>query len=51
MKAAVRFRINQKIKFLFIKKQNRIDHDQQHYYHHVPTVNRRLLLLLQLIDS
>ena len=20
------------------------DHDQQHYYHHVPTVNQRLLL-------
>ena len=27
----------------------RIDHDQQHCYHHVPTVNQRLLL--QLIGS
>jgi len=24
----------------------RTDHDQQHCYHHVPTVNQRLLLLL-----
>jgi hypothetical protein len=23
---------------------NRIDHDQQHYYHHIPTVNQRRLL-------
>jgi hypothetical protein len=23
---------------------NRTDHDQQHCYHHVPTVNQRLLL-------
>ena len=28
---------------------NRTDHDQQHCYHHVPTVNQRLLL--QLIGS
>jgi len=28
---------------------DRPDHDQQHCYHHVPTVNRRLLL--QLIGS
>ena len=28
----------------------RTDHDQQHCYHHVPTVNQRLLLL-QLIGS
>jgi hypothetical protein len=28
---------------------NRTDHDQQHCYHHVPTVNQRLLL--QLISS
>jgi hypothetical protein len=28
---------------------NRTDHDQQHRYHHVPTVNQRLLL--QLIGS
>jgi hypothetical protein len=28
----------------------RTDHDQRHY-HHVPTVNERLLLLLQLIGS
>jgi hypothetical protein len=28
---------------------NRTDHDQQHCYHHVPTVNQRLLL--QLIDT
>jgi hypothetical protein len=27
----------------------RTDHDQQHRYHHVPTVNQRLLL--QLIGS
>jgi hypothetical protein len=27
----------------------RTDHDQQHCYHHVPTVNQRLLL--QLIGS
>jgi len=25
---------------------DRIDHDQQHCYHHVPTVNQRLLLKL-----
>jgi hypothetical protein len=29
---------------------DRLDHDQQHCYHHVPTVNQRLLLL-QLIGS
>jgi hypothetical protein len=29
---------------------NRTDHDQRHCYHHVPTVNKRLLLL-QLIGS
>jgi len=29
----------------------RTDHDQQHCYHHVSTVNQRLLLLLQLIGS
>jgi hypothetical protein len=29
----------------------RLDHDQQHCYHHVPAVNQRLLLLLQLISS
>jgi hypothetical protein len=28
---------------------DRTDHDQQHCYHHVPTVNQRLLL--QLISS
>jgi hypothetical protein len=28
---------------------NRTDHDQQHCYHHIPTVNQRLLL--QLIGS
>jgi hypothetical protein len=28
---------------------NRTDHEQQHCYHHVPTVNQRLLL--QLIGS
>jgi len=28
---------------------SRPDHDQQHCYHHVPTVNRRLLL--QLLSS
>jgi len=28
---------------------NRTDHDQQHCYHHVPTVNQRLLL--QFISS
>jgi len=28
---------------------NRTDHDQQHCYHHVPTVNQRRLL--QLINS
>jgi len=27
----------------------RSDHDKQHYYHHVPTVNQRLLL--QLLSS
>jgi hypothetical protein len=27
------------------------DYDHQHCYHHVPTVNQRLLLLLQLIGS
>jgi hypothetical protein len=27
----------------------RPDHDQQHFYHHVPTVNQRLLL--QLLSS
>jgi len=26
-----------------------VDHDQQHYYHHIPTVNQRLLL--QLLSS
>jgi hypothetical protein len=31
---------------------DRTDHDQQHCYHDVPTVNHRLLLLLlQLIGS
>jgi len=30
-------------------EHNRTDHDQKHYYHHVPTVNQRLLL--QLIGS
>jgi len=31
---------------------NRTNHDQQHCYHHVPTVNQKLLLLLlQLIGS
>ena len=30
-------------------EHNRTDHDQQHCYHHVPTVNQRLLL--QLIGS
>jgi len=31
--------------------EGRPDHDQQHCYHHVPTVNQMLLLLLQLIGS
>ena len=30
-------------------RSDRTDHDQQHCYHHVPTVNQRLLL--QLIGS
>ena len=30
-------------------RANRTDHDQQHCYHHVPTVNQRLLL--QLLNS
>ena len=30
-------------------RSGRTDHDQQHCYHHVPTVNQRLLL--QLIGS
>jgi hypothetical protein len=30
-------------------RAGRTDHDQQHYYHHVPTVNQRRLL--QLISS
>jgi hypothetical protein len=30
-------------------RSDRPDHDQQHCYHHVPTVNQRLLL--QLISS
>ena len=32
-------------------RADRPDHDQQHCHHHVPTVNHRLLLLLQLIGS
>jgi hypothetical protein len=32
------------------RRSDRNDHDQQHCYHHVPTVNQRLLLL-QLIGS
>jgi hypothetical protein len=31
-------------------RSDRTNHDQQHCYHHVPTVNQRLLLL-QLIGS
>jgi hypothetical protein len=31
------------------RADNRTDHDQQHCYHHVPTVNQRLLL--QLLSS
>ena len=32
-----------------VVRTDRADHDQQHWYHNVPTVNQRLLL--QLIDS
>jgi hypothetical protein len=32
-----------------VRPADRTDHDQQHCYHHVPTVNKRLLL--QLIGS
>ena len=35
--------------FLVVVGPDRTDHDQQHCYHHVPTVNQRLLL--QLIGS
>jgi len=30
-------------------RADRTDHDQQHYYHHVPTVNQ--MLLQQLLNS
>jgi hypothetical protein len=37
---------------LFVIGPVRTDHEQQHSYHHVPTVNQwLLLLLLQLIGS
>ena len=36
---------------LAVVSPDRTDHGQQHCYHHVPTVNQRLLLLLQLIGS
>jgi len=36
---------------LVVVGPNRTEYDQQHCYHHVPTVNQRLLLLLQLIGS
>jgi hypothetical protein len=35
---------------LFVFGPDRTDHEQQHCYHHVPTVNQRLLLL-QLLGS
>ena len=47
------FQINQPIRCTslsaFVRSANRTDHDQQHCYHHVPTVNKRRLL--QLINS
>jgi len=32
-------------------RADRPDHDHQHCYHHAPTVNQRLLLLLQFVGS